>query len=102
MSRSRAEQPSSADGIPQVVGAIFGLIVGYVLWLVAITLGDDVTTVGTWGLVVAVASGGLAVGAVIGGLVLRWRRRFDWSAFAFGVAVLPVVLSLALLANLYF
>lgn len=85
----------------RVVGAIGGLVAGYTLWLVAITVGDDFTTVGKWSLVVAVFSAGLAIGAVIGGLVMRWRHKFGWSAFAFGLPVLPVVLTLALLANIY-
>jgi hypothetical protein len=85
----------------KVVGAIAGLVAGYVLWLVAITIGDDLTTVSKWSLAVLMLSGALAIGAVIGGLLMRWRKRYEWSAFAFGVPVLPVVLSLALLANLY-
>ncbi|OBK25771.1 hypothetical protein A5634_25725 [Mycobacterium asiaticum] len=84
-----------------VLGAIGGLIVGYVLWLAGITIGDDITTVSQWSVAVLVLSAALAIGAVIGGLLMRWRRKDGWSAFAFGVPVLPVVLSLALLANLY-
>jgi hypothetical protein len=84
-----------------IVGAIGGLLAGYALWLIAITVGDDITTVGKWSLAVLVLSGALAVGAVIGGLLMRWRRKFGWSAFVFGLPVLPVALTLALLANLY-
>ncbi|MHA7649734.1 hypothetical protein ACX9NE_08240 [Mycobacterium sp. ML4] len=96
---SRDEESRHA---PVVVGAISGLIVGYASWLAAITIGDDVTTVSTWSLAVLVLSGALAVGAVIGGLLMRWRQRYGWSAFAFGLPVLPVALTLAVLANLYF
>lgn len=85
----------------KIVGAIGGLIAGYVLWLAAITIGDDVTTVAKWSLAVAVLSVALVVGAVIGGLLMRWRRKAGWSAFAFGVPVVPVILTLSLLANLY-
>ncbi len=95
---SRNEEPRHAA---VVVGAIAGLLVGYVLWLAAITIGDDVTTVSKWSLAVLLASGAVAVGAVISGLLMRWRRRYGWSAFAFGLPVLPVVLTLAVLANLY-
>lgn len=101
MSKFRAARPSRADGIGQVVGAVLGVIAGYALWLVAITVGDHLTTVSKWSLAVLVLSGALAVGAVIGGLLMRWRSKYEFSAFAFGVPVLPVVLSLALLANLY-
>jgi hypothetical protein len=84
-----------------VIGAIGGLLAGYVLWLAAITVGDDVTTVSKWSLAVLILSGALAIGAVIGGLLMRWRRRYGWSAFTFGLPVLPVALTLAVLANLY-
>jgi hypothetical protein len=85
-----------------VIGAIGGLLVGYVVWLAAITIGDDLTTVSKWSLAVLVLSGALAIGGVIGGLLMRWRRRYGWSAFTFGLPVLPVALTLAVLANLYF
>jgi len=39
-----------------VMGAIGGVATGYVLWLLAISIGDDVTTVSRWSLVVLVAS----------------------------------------------
>jgi hypothetical protein len=84
-----------------VIGAIGGLLAGYVLWLAAITVGDDVTTVSKWSLAVLILSGALAIGAVIGGLLMRWRRRYGWSAFTFGLPILPVALTLAVLANLY-
>jgi hypothetical protein len=84
-----------------VIGAIGGLLAGYVLWLAAITIGDDLTTVSKWSLAVLILSGALAIGAVIGGLLMRWRRRYGWSAFTFGLPVLPVALTLAVLANVY-
>jgi steroid 5-alpha reductase family enzyme len=84
-----------------IVGAIAGLVAGYVLWLVAVWIGDDLTTVSQWSLAVLLLSGALAVGAVIGGLLMRWRRRYFGAAFAFGLPILPVVLALAVLANIY-
>lgn len=94
----RNEEPRHAA---VVIGAIGGLLVGYVFWLAAITIGDDLTTVSKWSLAVLLVSAALAVAAVIGGMLMRWRRRYGWSAFAFGLPVLPVVLTLAVLANLY-
>jgi hypothetical protein len=84
-----------------VVGAIGGLVTGYVLWLVAISVGDDLTTVSEWSMAVLLFSGVLAVCAISGGLLMRWRRKHGWSVFAFGLPILPVVLSLAVLANIY-
>ncbi|EUA90068.1 pyridine nucleotide-disulfide oxidoreductase, dimerization domain protein, partial [Mycobacterium ulcerans str. Harvey] len=40
-----------------------GVTAGYLLWLVAISIGDDLTTVGQWSLVILLLSGLLAVGA---------------------------------------
>lgn len=85
-----------------VLGALGGLLAGYMLWLVAITVGDDLTTVSKWSLAVLILSGALAVGAVIGGLLMRLRHQQAWAAFAFGLPVLPVVLTLAVLADIYF
>jgi hypothetical protein len=85
-----------------LVGAIGGLTTGYVLWLVGISIGDDFATVSVWSLTALMASGVLAVCAVLWGLVQRRRRKYLSSAFAFGLPILPVLLSLAVLADIYF
>lgn len=85
----------------KVVGGIAGLTVGYTLWLIAITVADDFAMVSTWSVLVLLLSGGLAVGAVLVGLLMRWRRKYGWSAFAFALPIPPVALSLALLADLH-
>jgi H+/Cl- antiporter ClcA len=84
-----------------IVGAIGGVATGYVLWLVAISIGDDTTTVSKWSPLVLVLSLALAIGAGAWGWWLRRRRKPLWQAFAFGLPVLPVVLTLAVLADLY-
>ena len=84
-----------------LVGAIGGLAAGYVLWLVAISVGDELATVAVWSLVVMVLSGVLAVCAVLSGWVLRRRGKSLWAAFAFGLPIVPVVLTLAVLADIY-
>ena len=83
------------------VGAVAGLVAGYVLWLTAIWIGDDLTTVRQWSLAVLLLSGALAVGAVLVGLLMRWRRKYFGAAFAFGLPILPVLLALAVLVNIY-
>jgi len=85
----------------RIVGAIAGLVAGYVLWLVAISIGESLTSVSKWSLAVLLLSGALAVGAVVGGLLMHWRRRYFGAAFAFGLPILPVLLALAVLANVY-
>ena len=84
-----------------VVGAIGGVATGYVLWLVAISIGDDTTTVSRWSLIVLILSGLLAICAGMWGWWLLRRDRYLWMAFAFGLPVLPVVLTLAVLADIY-
>ncbi|KZS71180.1 hypothetical protein A4G29_15675 [Mycobacterium kansasii] len=84
-----------------LAGGIGGLATGYVLWLVAISIGEDLTTVSSWSVAVLLLSGVLAVCAVLGGLLLRWRGDHLWAAFAFGLPILPVALTLAVLADIY-
>ena len=83
-----------------VVGAIGGVAIGYVLWLVVISIGDNATA-GQWGPLVLLMSVGLGIGAGVWGWWLRRRGKQLWAAFAFGLPVLPVVLTLAVLADVY-
>jgi hypothetical protein len=84
-----------------VICAVGGLAAGYVLWLLAISVGDDVATVSVWSVTVLLLSVVLAGCAGGWGWWQRRRRRQFSAAFAFGLPVLPVLLSLAVLANLY-
>jgi len=84
-----------------VVGAIAGVAAGYVLWLVAFSVADDNAAVGRWAPTVLILSVVLAIGALLWGSVLRRRRNYLWAAFAVGLPVLPVVLTLAVLADVY-
>lgn len=83
-----------------IVGAIGGVAIGYVLWLVAISVGDNATA-GQWGPLVLLMSVVLGICAVVWGWWLRRRGNQLWAAFAFGLPVLPVVLTLAVLADIY-
>jgi hypothetical protein len=93
---------TSADTRETVVGAIGGLATGYVLWLVAYSIGDDTTTVGHWSPIVLMISGAVAVCAVVWGWLQRRRRKPLWAAFAFGLPILPVLLTLAVMADIFF
>lgn len=81
--------------------AVGGVLAGYVLWLVAISIGDAVTTVSRWGLVVLIVSLAFAVGALLWGRRLRQRGNFTLASFAFALPVLPVLLSIGVLADSY-
>ncbi|BAX90846.1 hypothetical protein [Mycobacterium shigaense] len=84
-----------------IVGAIGGVVVGYVLWLIAISVAGDNATAGRWAPVVLVASAVLALVAGVWGWRLGRRGRYPWAALAFGLPTLPVILTLAVLANIY-
>jgi hypothetical protein len=84
-----------------LVGAIGGVAAGYVLWLVAISIAGDNATAGRWAPPVLLLSAVLAIGAGIWGRQLRRRGRYPWAALAFGLPILPVILTLAVLANIY-
>jgi heme O synthase-like polyprenyltransferase len=86
------------DSIWAVIG---GVIIGYVLWLVAISIGEAFTTVGLWSLIVLILSAAFALWAVLWGQGLRRRRNYPLSLFAFALPVLPVLLSLGVLADSY-
>jgi hypothetical protein len=82
-------------------GVAAGAAVGYVLWLAVFSIVDDNAAAGSWAPVVLLLSMALAFGAV------RWaraqHRRGDQlrSGFGFGLPVLPFVLTLAVLADVY-
>jgi heme O synthase-like polyprenyltransferase len=81
--------------------AIGGVIVGYVLWLVAISIGDALTTVSLWSLVVLLVSAAFALWAVLRGQRLRRQRNYALASFVFALPVLPVLLSLGVLVRTY-
>jgi uncharacterized membrane protein len=90
-----------SDTSGTIVGAIGGIATGYLLWLLAFSIADDNAAVGRWAPPVLVASLALGVCGVLWGLVQRRRRKYAWSGFGFGLPVLPVVLTLAVLADVY-
>lgn len=86
---------------PQAIaGAVGGLATGYVLWLLTISIGDNATA-GQWGPLVLLASVVLGICAAIWGVRQRRRGKQAWSVFAFALPILPVILTLAILADVY-
>jgi hypothetical protein len=83
-----------------IAGAIGGLLTGYVVWLAAISNGDNATA-GKWGPLVLLASVVLGICAGLWGWWLRRHGKQLWAAFAFGLPILPVALTLAILADVY-
>jgi heme O synthase-like polyprenyltransferase len=87
-----------SESIWAVIG---GVIIGYVLWLVAISIGEAVTAVSLWSLIVLVVSAAFALWAVLWGQRLRRRGNYALASFAFALPVLPVLLSLAVVVRSY-
>ncbi len=81
--------------------AVGGVLAGYLLWLVAISIGDAITTVSLWSLVVLVVSVAFALWAVLWGQRLRRRGNYPLASFTFALPVLPILLSLGVLADSY-
>jgi hypothetical protein len=81
--------------------AIGGVLAGYVLWLVAYSIGDAITTVSLWSLILLGLSAAFALGAVLWGRRLRQQQSYPLASFAFALPVLPVLLSLAVLVRTY-
>ncbi len=84
-----------------VLGAVGGLAAGYVLWLAAFSIADDNAAVGHWAPTVLLLSLALAVCATMWASLLRRRRKYAWSGFGFGLSAPPLLLTLAVLANVY-
>jgi hypothetical protein len=84
-----------------VWAALAGVLAGYVLWLVAISVGDYFTTAGMWGPVVLIASVVCALGTALWSRRLRRRGNSPLASFAIASPVLPVVLSLLVVADSY-
>ncbi|GFG73425.1 hypothetical protein MBOT_07900 [Mycobacterium botniense] len=84
-----------------VLGVLGGVLIGYMGWLVAISVGEAMTTVSTWSWAVLAWSAVLAICAGAWGWWLRRRRSYPWAAFTFALPVLPVLLTVGVLADTY-
>jgi drug/metabolite transporter (DMT)-like permease len=84
-----------------VWAALGGVLAGYVLWLIAISIGDAVTTAGVWGPIVLGVSVVFALGATLWGRRVRAGGNRTVAAFALALPVLPVLLTMLVLADTY-
>ncbi|OBA63892.1 hypothetical protein A5647_00045 [Mycobacterium sp. 1100029.7] len=84
-----------------ILGALGGAAAGYVLWLLAISFVGDNATAGHWAPWILLGSVLVGVGAAVFGWQLRRRRQYLWAAFAFDLPILPVLLTLAVLVDVY-
>jgi hypothetical protein len=95
MARSRALR---AESVWAILG---GVLAGYVLWLVAISIGDAVATVGVWGPIVLIASVVFAVVMTVWGRRVRRRGNIMLASGVLASPVLPVLLSVLVVADSY-
>lgn len=95
MARSKAVRAES------IWAALGGVLVGYVLWLVAISIGNALSTVAVWGLVVLIISVTFAVGTTVWGRRVRRGGNLTLAWFALALPALPVLLSLLVVVESY-
>jgi hypothetical protein len=84
-----------------VWAALGGVLAGYVLWLIAFSIGDFLTTAGVWGPIVLAVSAVFALGAALWARRARVRGNPTLAAFALGLPVLPILLTVLVLADTY-
>jgi drug/metabolite transporter (DMT)-like permease len=92
---------SKAVRAESVWAALGGVLAGYILWLVAISIGDAVSMAGVWGPIVLIVSVAFAVGTTLWGRRLRRSGNLALASFALASPVLPVLLSLLVVADSY-
>lgn len=84
-----------------IVAAIGGLVIGHILWLIAISLAINTSDVPFWVLIVSGVI--IVLAAAVAALGWRAYRRKDqvWTAFLWSVPVAPVLLTLTVLGVTY-
>jgi drug/metabolite transporter (DMT)-like permease len=92
---------SKALRAESVWAALGGVLAGYILWLVAISIGDAVSMAGVWGPIVLIVSLAFAVGTTLWARRLRRGGNLTLASFALASPVLPVLLSLLVVADSY-
>jgi uncharacterized membrane protein YGL010W len=84
-----------------VVAGIGGLLIGHILWLVAISFAVATTTVNAWVLVMSAVC--LVLGAILGwlGWIYHRRKASAKAAFLWCLPISPVLLTLCVLGVTY-
>jgi hypothetical protein len=84
-----------------VVAGIGGLLIGHILWLIAISFAVATTTVNAWVLVISGAC--LVFAVVLGALgwIFHRRKASAMAAFLWCLPIFPVLLTLSVLGVTY-
>ncbi|MGJ6126462.1 hypothetical protein QN239_28195 [Mycolicibacterium sp. Y3] len=85
----------------RVVAAIGGLVIGHVLWLLAITAAINTSDVSFWVLIVSVVIIGLSAGIGVMGLRAYRRKQQVRTAFLWALPIAPVLMTIAVLGVTY-
>jgi hypothetical protein len=83
------------------VAAVGGLIVGHILWLIAISIAIATSHVGRSVLISVGVIAVLSVAAIVVGLRFHRRHSEIWAAFLWCLPISPVLLSLCVLGVTY-
>ena len=84
-----------------VVAGLGGLILGHILWLVAISFASKTQTVNAWVLVISGISVAIAIAAVLLGRRFQQRKATAKAWFAWGLPIAPVLLTVCVLGVTY-
>jgi hypothetical protein len=84
-----------------VVSAVGGLVIGHILWLVAISFAIATSTVNTSVLVVSVMFAVLSIAAGIQGWRLHKQKADVWAAFLWCLPISPIIFTLCVLVATY-
>lgn len=84
-----------------VVAGIGGLIIGHILWLIAINFAVATTTVNVWVLVISAVCLVLAVALGLLGWRSYQRKATAKAAFLWGLPIAPVLLTVSVLGVTY-
>ena len=84
-----------------LVAGIGGLVIGHILWLLAISLAISTTAVSRWVLIVSAVIAVLSAAAILVGWRHYRRQSSVWAAFLLGLPVSPVLLTLTVLGVTY-
>ena len=85
----------------KVVAGIGGLVIGHILWLIAISIAIATTSVSRWVLIVTSVFVVVSVIMLVQGWRMYRKQSDVWAAFLLCLPISPVLLSLSVLGSTY-
>jgi hypothetical protein len=84
-----------------IVAGIGGLVIGHILWLIAISLAIATTTVNSWVLVIAACVLVASAAAFLLSRRMHQNKSYVWSTFLWCLPISPLVFTLVVLGVTY-